>query len=148
MSNSKEVKPEHIVSVLLTGDENICSLNKVTIPGERPLTVAETLADSTDLIKEADDRMDCQILLNRLREVLTPRQLQVIVLRYIIPRTPEEVALSQQKRFQEPREPWVIRTMAEVGAYLGVSGVYIGEIEKQAIGTLQAPQNLARLNSF
>ena len=148
MSNSKEVKQEHIVSALLTKNENIASLNKITHQEEGPLTIAETLPDPSDPIQEAEDRIDCLFLLKKLREVLSRRQYKVIAWRFVIPRTPEEITRSRKNRFQEPHNPWIIRNMTEVGLILGLSEVYVGKVERDAMKRLQAPQNLAKLRPY
>lgn len=146
MSNSKEVTLEDLRSALSTGE--ICSLDKVIRPWEEPLTLGDKLVDPHNPIQDADNRMDCQILLDQMEKILTPRQFQVITLRCVIPRTPEEITRNRKNRSQEPQDPWVIRTTAEVGDILGVSGEYVGKVERRIRVKLRTSRNFAILKHF
>lgn len=82
-----------------------------------PLTLLDVLADETDLTARVDLKLNSQKLAAYMREVLTPREEEILRLRYGLSGRP----LAQR----------------EAAKKLGISRSYVSRIEKKALQKLR-----------
>ena len=89
--------------------------------------LADVLADSVDLIEQIDNNILSQTMIELIKESLTPREYEILVLRYGIG---GRVAYTQR----------------EVAKKLGISRSYISRIEKKAIEKIQKKIRLNKIS--
>lgn len=91
--------------------------------------LADVIADSVDLIEQIDNNILSETMIELIKESLSPREYEILVLRYGIG---GRVAYTQR----------------EVAKKLGISRSYISRIEKKAIEKIQKKIRLNKISGF